>query len=246
MVQLDLFGGMFEEPAKPAAKKPEAKKAVVSATPEVEESTTANLPSDIVFNDGKIGVKIKVKEKPAEVVVSPVVVEEKTDPIPSPVEAPRAATVNMPATPVIATTAKVKKAKQPPQKRGRKSFKEIDAELGLVQVPDDEILFQKQYYSISIVAKWFRLNTSLLRAWDNEFDILKPRKNRKGDRLFRPEDVKNIQLIYQLLRHKKYTVEGAKEYIKAHKKQADVQLHLGQTLQKFKSFLLEMKATLEA
>ena len=140
---------------------------------------------------------------------------------------------------------KKERVKRPLQKRGRKSFKEIDAEVDLIEIPEDEILFQKQYYGISEVAKWFRVNTSLLRFWENEFDVLKPRKNRKGDRLFRPEDVKNLQLIYQLLRQRKYTIEGAKEYIKTNKKKADIQLHLTNTLQKFKNFLLDLKANLQ-
>ena len=56
----------------------------------------------------------------------------------------------------------------------------------------------------------FKVNISLVRFWENEFDILKPKKNGKGDRLFRPEDVKNLNLIYHLLREKKYTIDGAK------------------------------------
>lgn len=166
---------------------------------------------DVIFDDGKITVKIKNKSP-----FPPPIVKEKK--------------------------AKVKK---PVQKRGRKSFKEIDAEVDLIEVPDDEILFQKQYYAISEVAKWFRVNTSLLRFWENEFDVLKPRKNRKGDRLFRPEDVKNLQLIYQLLRQRKYTIDGAKEYIKTNKKKADIQLQLTNTLQKFRGFLLDLKANLQ-
>jgi DNA-binding transcriptional MerR regulator len=131
-----------------------------------------------------------------------------------------------------------------PQKRGRKSFKEIDAEADLIEIPEDEILFQRQYYPISQVAEWFKVNTSLVRFWENEFDILKPKKNRKGDRLFRPEDVKNLHLIYHLLRHRKYTIEGAKEYIKTNKKKADFQLQLTTSLEKIKSFLLDLKANL--
>lgn len=156
--------------------------------------------------------------------------------------------VKLKAKPVIVSEpARVKKEKtvKTPQKRGRKSFKEIDAEIDLVAVPEDDVLFQKQYYSISEVAGWFRVNTSLLRFWENEFDILKPRKNRKGDRLFRPEDVKNLQLIYQLLRQRKYTIEGAKEYMKANKKKADMQVQLTTTLQKFKTFLLDLRGNLQ-
>ena len=131
-------------------------------------------------------------------------------------------------------------------KRGRKSFKEMDADLVMVEVPDDEILFQKKYYAISEVAQWFHVNASLLRYWENEFDVLRPRKTRKGDRLFRPEDIKNLQLIYFLLRHRKFSIEGAKQYLKENKKKADVQMQLIQSLTKFRTFLLEWKANLGA
>ena len=138
-------------------------------------------------------------------------------------------------------------AKEPaaPKKRGRKSFKEIDAETDLIQLPDDDALFEKQYYPISVVAGWFNVNASLLRFWENEFDILKPRKNRKGDRLFRPEDVKNLQVIYYLLRQRKFTIEGAKEYLKTNKKKADTNTQLIQSLTKLRGFLLEFKANLD-
>ena len=133
-----------------------------------------------------------------------------------------------------------------PKKRGRKSFKEIDAESDLIQLPDDEALFEKQYYPISVVAGWFNVNASLLRFWENEFDILKPRKNRKGDRLFRPEDVKNLQVIYYLLRQRKFTIEGAKEYLKTNKKKADTNTQLIQSLNKLRGFLLEFKSNMHA
>jgi DNA-binding transcriptional MerR regulator len=135
-------------------------------------------------------------------------------------------------------------AVKPKSKRGRKSYKEIDAELDLVEVPEDEVLQQKMYYSITEVAKWFKVNASLLRYWENEFDILKPRKNRKGDRLFRPEDIKNLQVIYYLLRNRKFSLEGAKKYLRNNRQQADVNIQLAQSLTKFRSFLLELKANL--
>src|SRR5206468_11629778 len=122
----------------------------------------------------------------------------------------------------------------------------MEAEAENVDLPEDEILFQKQYYSISEVAEWFKVNTSLIRYWENEFDVLKPRKTRKCDRLFRPEDVKNLQLIYFQLRQRKFSIEGAKQYLKKNKKKADVQMHLIQALTKFRTFLLEWKANLEA
>jgi DNA-binding transcriptional MerR regulator len=128
-------------------------------------------------------------------------------------------------------------------KRGRPSLKEMDINADLVQIPPDEILFQKQYYSIGQVAKWFRVNQSLVRYWETEFDILEPRKNRKGDRFFRPVDVKNLLLIYDLLRRRKFTLEGAKDYLKNAKK-AEESFAMIQSLEKIKSFFLELKATL--
>jgi DNA-binding transcriptional MerR regulator len=132
---------------------------------------------------------------------------------------------------------------KPKSPRGRKSLKEAETSLDRVEVPEDEILFQKQYYSIGEVATMFGVNTSLIRFWENEFDILEPRKNRKGDRFFKPTDIKNLQLIYDLLRRRKFTIEGAKEYLKKNK-QADEKYVMIQSLQRLRSFLLELKAHL--
>ncbi len=131
----------------------------------------------------------------------------------------------------------------PKQKRGRKSLKEMDGEAGLKEIPEDEILFQKQYYSIGDVAAMFKENTSLIRYWENEFAILKPKKNKKGDRYFRPEDVKNLKMIYHLLRERKYTIEGAKEFLK-NNKAAGEKHEMIESLQKIKLFLLELKNNL--
>ena len=76
---------------------------------------------------------------------------------------------------------------------------------------------EKLYYSIGEVAGMVKVNTSLIRYWENEFDIIEPRKNRKGDRFFKPTDVKNLQMIHDLLRRRKFTIEGAKDYIKKNK-----------------------------
>jgi len=127
--------------------------------------------------------------------------------------------------------------------RGRMSLKETDTGVDLIDVPEDELLFQKKYYAIGLVAEMFKVNQSLIRFWENEFDILKPRKNGKGDRLFRPEDIKNLKLIYHLLRERKYTMEGAKEYLKQNKR-ADEKFALVESLQKLKGFLNELKADL--
>jgi DNA-binding transcriptional MerR regulator len=141
------------------------------------------------------------------------------------------------------TTKNIEEPKKNLQKRGRLSLKEIDVNADLIQIPPDEILFQKQYYSIGEVAKWFRVNQSLIRYWETEFDILQPRKNRKGDRFFRPIDVKNLLLIHDLLRRRKFTLEGAKEFLKKSTR-VDEKFEMIQSLEKIKSFFLELKASL--
>ncbi len=73
---------------------------------------------------------------------------------------------------------------------------------------------EKRYYKIGEVAKAFDVNTSLIRFWENEFDVLKPKKNKKGNRLFTPEDLKNLQLIYFLVKEKGFTLDGAKNKLK--------------------------------
>lgn len=135
------------------------------------------------------------------------------------------------------------------KKRGRRSLKDNAATADLIEVPDDELLYKKQYYSIGEVAQMFHENQSLIRFWETAFDILQPRKNRKGDRFFRPVDIKNLVLIHDLLRRRKFTIEGAREYLKKNNAQslpgkADEKFELIQSLQRIRSFLLELKATL--
>lgn len=127
--------------------------------------------------------------------------------------------------------------------RGRRSLKEEGLPPHMITVPDDETLFQKQYYSISEVSGWFGEKQSLIRYWETEFDILQPKKNRKGDRLFRPVDIKNLEVIYDLLRRRKFTMEGAKEFLKKNKK-AEERYEMIRSLEKIKSFFIELKASL--
>lgn len=110
-------------------------------------------------------------------------------------------------------------------------------------IPEDQVLNSKQYYPISDVANMFNVNISLLRFWEKEFSILKPRKNKKGDRLFRPEDIRNLKLIYFLLKEKKYTIKGAKEYLKKGKK-VDDKFDAVEALKNIRKMLLELKAGL--
>ena len=73
---------------------------------------------------------------------------------------------------------------------------------------------EKRYYKIGEVAKAFGVNTSLIRFWDQEFDIIKPKKNAKGNRLFTIEDVENFKLIYNLVKERGFTLDGAKKKLK--------------------------------
>ncbi|MFT3909951.1 MAG: MerR family transcriptional regulator [Ferruginibacter sp.] len=127
--------------------------------------------------------------------------------------------------------------------RGRMKLSDMSASAELVEVPEDKVLFEKRYYSIGAVSDMFKVNQSLIRFWENEFTILKPKKNAKGDRFFRPEDVKNLKLIYHLLRERKYTIEGAKEFLKK-SKNADKKFEMIESLKDLKSFLFELKANL--
>ncbi len=127
--------------------------------------------------------------------------------------------------------------------RGRMRLSDMDVMVDLVDVPEDDVLFQKSYYGISEVSNMFKVNISLIRFWENEFAILKPKKNGKGDRLFRPQDIKNLQLIYHLLREKKYTLEGARDFLKKNKR-AEETFELIEALKKTKAFLLDLKANL--
>ncbi len=124
---------------------------------------------------------------------------------------------------------------------GRRSLKEkTNAELS---VPPDEILFQKRYYSIGAVAKMFDEKVSMIRYWENEFSVLKPKKNAKGDRFFRPEDVKTLQLIHDLIRNRKYTIPAAKDFLK-NPESAMEKFDMISSLEKIKTFLIQIKNNL--
>ncbi len=127
--------------------------------------------------------------------------------------------------------------------RGRRSLKDMGINADLIEIPNDDILFKKQYYPIGEVAIMFKENQSLIRYWETEFDILQPRKNRKGDRFFRPADIKNLVLIYDLLRRRKFTIEGAKDYLKKNKN-VEEKFSMIKSLENIKTFLLELKASI--
>ena len=193
-----------------------------------------------------------VNDPPVEAPIATLTAEEPTpamevaEPVPEEIPIPEVAavTVALPRKEQRRTPAgKTAAPKAGPSKRGRKSLKQVAAEADLINIPTDEVLFSKQYYTMGEVSEMFRVNQSLLRFWETEFDLLQPKKNKKGDRYFRPVDIKNLHLIYHLLRQKKYTIEGAKDFLRKNKK-ADERFEVIQRLQQIKSFLLEWKAQL--
>ena len=127
--------------------------------------------------------------------------------------------------------------------RGRMKISDMAATVDRIEIPDDETLFSKSYYSIGAVTEMFKVNHSLIRFWENEFDILKPKKNGKGDRFFRPEDIKNLKLIYSLLRERKFTIDGAKDFLKKNKS-AEKKFEMMESLKNLQSFLHELKGSL--
>jgi DNA-binding transcriptional MerR regulator len=129
-------------------------------------------------------------------------------------------------------------------KRGRKSFASMEGDIDKLNVPSNEELAKKLYYPIGEVAVWFNVNTSLIRYWEKEFKQIQPRKTRKGDRLFRAQDIDFLKQIYYLLREKKYSIDGAKTYLKNNKEKAGKDLALLNSLQHLKTFLVSLKSSL--
>ena len=252
MQQLDLFAA--SETIKP---KDEAAKSIASPPDKVvplpeTEQPVEELQKDEITAENVLQPENALPEnddQPEIIFIKPIETEEKIiQPVNVEQTSRKPAVIELGITETVKIVQHRKKEKEPKPagKRGRMSFKEMDADLVMVEVPDEETLNKKQYYAISEVAEWFHVNPSLLRYWENEFDILKPRKTRKGDRLFRPEDVKNLELIYFLLRNRKFSLEGAKQYLKDNKQKADIHMQLLQSLTKFRGFLLEWKAILGA
>jgi DNA-binding transcriptional MerR regulator len=103
---------------------------------------------------------------------------------------------------------------------------------------------KKLYYTIGEVAKMFNVNTSLIRYWEKEFSIIKPKKNRKGNRLFTPKDIENIKLIYHLVKERGMTLQGAKKKLKENKEDLDHSFEIIQSLKNIKNMLTEIKEEL--
>jgi len=91
----------------------------------------------------------------------------------------------------------------------------------------------------------FDLNTSHIRFWEKEFDILKPKKNAKGNRFFTKEDIENLHIIYNLVKERGMTLKGAKQKLKDNKENTIKNIEVIRKLQSIKSELLEFKELLD-
>jgi DNA-binding transcriptional MerR regulator len=103
---------------------------------------------------------------------------------------------------------------------------------------------EKLYYSIGEVAELFNVAPSLIRFWESEFDIIKPKKNRKGNRQFTREDIDNVRTIYHLVKEKGFTLQGAKEMLRNDSQAVRDKMDMIGSLKKVRSFLLEVREKL--
>jgi len=110
-----------------------------------------------------------------------------------------------------------------------------------LSVPYRDAKIEKLYYSIGEVAAMFSVNTSLIRYWEKEFDIIKPKKNKKGNRFFTKADIENFHLIYHLVKERGMTLSGAKLKLKENKEDTQNNFEVVSRLKEIKDLLLEMK-----
>jgi DNA-binding transcriptional MerR regulator len=108
-------------------------------------------------------------------------------------------------------------------------------------MPYKEKKVEKLFYSIGEVAEMLNVPVSTVRFWENEFDILKPRKNKKGNRLFMPEDLKNLKIIHHLVKEKGMTLAGAKKQLSEKWQETDYKYEINQSLQNIREILLDIR-----
>lgn len=111
-------------------------------------------------------------------------------------------------------------------------------------MPYKERDITKLYYTMGEITQMFDVNASQIRFYEREFDILQPKKNRKGNRLFSPEDVENLKIIFNLVKERGFTLQGAKEYLKTNKGEVKENQKVIDSLERLKQFLLEVKEQL--
>jgi DNA-binding transcriptional MerR regulator len=108
-------------------------------------------------------------------------------------------------------------------------------------MPYKEKKVEKLFYAIGEVSEMLEVPVSTVRFWENEFDILKPRKNKKGNRLFTPVDIKNLKIIHHLLKEKGMTLAGAKKQLMEKWDETDYKYEINESLKNIKNILLEIR-----
>jgi DNA-binding transcriptional MerR regulator len=108
-------------------------------------------------------------------------------------------------------------------------------------MPYKEREINKMYYTMGEVSAMFDVNASLIRFYEKEFDVLQPKKNKKGNRLFTPEDLENLKIIFHLIRDKGYTLQGAKDHLKNNLHDTRDSQRVINSLENLKKFLLEVR-----
>ena len=108
-------------------------------------------------------------------------------------------------------------------------------------MPYKEKKVEKLYYSIGEVASMFNVNASLIRYWEKEFDVLQPKKNKKGNRLFTSKDIDNIHIIYHLVKERGMTLKGVKKKLKENREDTINNVEVIKSLQNIKNLLLEIR-----
>ena len=111
-------------------------------------------------------------------------------------------------------------------------------------MPYKETKVEKLYYTIGEVAEMFDVNTSLIRFWEKEFDIIKPKKNKKGNRLFTRKDIDNFHIIYHLVKERGMTLKGARKKLRENKEDAEHNFEIIKALENIKGMLLDVKDSL--
>jgi len=108
-------------------------------------------------------------------------------------------------------------------------------------MPYKEKKVEKLYYAIGEVAEMLNVPVSTVRFWENEFDILKPMKNKKGNRLFTQADIKNLKIIHHLVKEEGMTLEGARKKLAGKWDETDYKYEINESLEKIKSMLLDIR-----
>ena len=108
-------------------------------------------------------------------------------------------------------------------------------------MPYKEKKIEKVYYTIGEVAEMFTVNTSLIRFWEKEFDIIKPKKNKKGNRLFTKQDIDNFHIIFHLVKEKGLTLKGAQLKMKENKEDTINNFEVVKALQNIREMLIEIR-----